>query len=149
VMSPWDPPYIGPDGMAITGIINLPAVFITVMMSLLLIRGTEESAKMNAIVVFLKVAVVLVFIGLGWAYIDPANYTPYIPDNTGVYQHFGWSGIVTGAAVVFFAFIGFDAVSTAAQEAKKSAKGHADWDIGIACDLYDSRCFVRTCDDRS
>jgi APA family basic amino acid/polyamine antiporter len=128
VMSPWDPPYIGPDGMAITGIINLPAVFITVMMSLLLIRGTEESAKMNAIVVFLKVAVVLVFIGLGWAYIDPANYTPYIPDNTGVYQHFGWSGIVTGAAVVFFAFIGFDAVSTAAQEAKNPQR---DMPIGI------------------
>ncbi|MFM7340745.1 MAG: hypothetical protein ACKO2H_11600, partial [Bacteroidota bacterium] len=100
VMSPWDPPYILPDGSSVTGIINLPAVFITVMMSLLLIRGTEESARTNAVVVFLKVAVVLVFIGLGWAYINPANYTPYIPENTGVYQHFGFTGIITGAAVV-------------------------------------------------
>jgi len=128
LMSPWDPPYAMPDGTLVSGIINLPAVFITVMMSLLLIRGTEESAKTNAIVVFLKVTVVLIFIGLGWSYIDPANYTPYIPDNTGVYQHFGWTGIVTGAAVVFFAFIGFDAVSTAAQEAKNPQK---DMPIGI------------------
>jgi APA family basic amino acid/polyamine antiporter len=127
-MSPWETPIPMPDGTLIHGIINLPAVFITVMMSLLLIRGTEESAKMNGIVVGLKLAVVLVFIGLGWFYINPANYTPYIPENTGVFQHFGWSGIVTGAAVVFFAFIGFDAVSTAAQEAKNPQR---DMPIGI------------------
>jgi APA family basic amino acid/polyamine antiporter len=126
-MSPWEHITL-PDGTTVSGLLNLPAVFITVMMSLLLIRGTEESAKTNAIVVGLKVAVVLIFIGLGWNYINPANYTPYIPANTGVFEHFGWTGIVTGAAVVFFAFIGFDAVSTAAQEAKNPQK---DMPIGI------------------
>jgi len=73
--------------------------------------------------VILKVAVVLVFIALGWSHIDPQNYVPYIPENTGNYENFGWTGIATGAAVVFFAFIGFDAVSTAAQEAKNPQKG--------------------------
>jgi APA family basic amino acid/polyamine antiporter len=97
-------------------------------MSLILIRGTKESARLNNFVVILKVAVVLAFIFLGWAYINPANYDPYIPDNTGKFEHYGWTGVVTGAAVVFFAFIGFDAVSTAAQEAKNPQK---DMPIGI------------------
>jgi APA family basic amino acid/polyamine antiporter len=100
------------------GIINLPAVFIVVCMSLLLVRGTRESAGVNAVIVILKVAVVLVFIALGWSYIDPANLTPYIPENTGTFGHFGWSGVLQGAGIIFFAYIGFDAVSTAAQEAK-------------------------------
>lgn len=100
------------------GIINLPAVFIIVLMSLLLLRGTSGSAKVNAIIVCLKVAVVLVFILLGWGYINNDNYVPYIPDNTGTFGEYGFSGIIRAAAVVFFAYIGFDAVSTAAQEAK-------------------------------
>lgn len=112
------------DGTIIDGgMINLPAVIIVFILSFVLLRGTEGSALMNNILVVVKVAVVLVFIALGWSHIDPANYTPYIPANTGNYENFGWSGIATGAAVVFFAFIGFDAVSTAAQEAKNPQKG--------------------------
>ena len=110
------------------GLINLPAVFIVVLVSLLLIRGTRESAAVNAIIVILKVAVVLIFIILGWKYINTSNYHPYIPDNTGDFGHFGFSGIIRAAAIVFFAYIGFDAVSTAAQEAKNPKK---DMPIGI------------------
>lgn len=100
------------------GVINLPAVFIVACMSLLLARGTQESAVVNSIIVVLKVAVVLVFISLGWKYIHPENFTPFIPENTGAFGHFGWSGVLQGAGIIFFAYIGFDAVSTAAQEAK-------------------------------
>jgi len=110
------------------GIINLPAVFIIVLMSLLLIRGTKESAFVNGIIVALKISVVLVFIFLGWKYINTANYNPYIPDNTGKFGDFGFSGIIRAAAIVFFAYIGFDAVSTAAQEAKNPKR---DMPIGI------------------
>src|SRR5215213_9580952 len=106
-LGPWD-----------GGIINLPAVFIIVLMSLLLIKGTKESATVNGFIVALKIAVVLIFIFLGWKYINNANYNPYIPDNTGTFGNFGFSGIIRAAAIVFFAYIGFDAVSTAAQEAK-------------------------------
>jgi APA family basic amino acid/polyamine antiporter len=95
---------------------------------LLLIKGTQESASVNAIIVTLKVAVVLIFIILGWKYINTSNYHPYIPDNTGEFGHFGFSGIIRAAAIVFFAYIGFDAVSTAAQEAKNPKK---DMPIGI------------------
>lgn len=110
------------------GVINVPAVCIIVLVSLLLIKGTSESAKVNAIIVTLKVSVVLIFIILGWKYINTDNYHPYIPDNTGVFGHFGFSGIIRAAAIVFFAYIGFDAVSTAAQEAKNPKK---DMPIGI------------------
>ncbi len=126
MMSPFESMTVG--GVEIHGIMNLPAVFITVLMSLILIRGMQESAKFNGFVVVLKVTVVLAFIVLGWSYIDPANYTDYIPANTGQFENFGWTGIMTGAAVVFFAFIGFDAVSTAAQEAKNPQR---DMPIGI------------------
>ncbi|MEJ7739983.1 MAG: amino acid permease [Chitinophagaceae bacterium] len=110
------------------GIVNLPAVFIVVIVSLLLIKGTQESASVNAVIVGLKVAVVLTFIFLGWKYINNSNYTPYIPDNNGTFGEFGFSGIIRAAAIVFFAYIGFDAVSTAAQEAKNPKK---DMPIGI------------------
>jgi basic amino acid/polyamine antiporter, APA family len=116
-VGPWD-----------GGIINLPAVFIIVLMSLLLIKGTKESAFVNAIIVALKITVVLVFIILGWKYINNANYTPYIPDNSGNFGDFGFSGIIRAAAIVFFAYIGFDAVSTAAQEAK-NPKRDMPWGI--------------------
>jgi len=116
-VGPWD-----------GGIVNLPAVFIIVLMSLLLIKGTKESAFVNAIIVALKIAVVLIFIILGWKYINTANYNPYIPDNTGKFGDFGFSGIIRAAAIVFFAYIGFDAVSTAAQEAKNPKR---DMPIGI------------------
>jgi basic amino acid/polyamine antiporter, APA family len=105
------------------GGINLPAVVIVSLLSLMLIRGTKESASLNNILVIVKVAVVIIFIALGWKFINPANHTPYIPANTGVKGEFGISGIAAGAALVLFAFIGFDAVSTAAQEAKNPQKG--------------------------
>jgi len=114
------------------GYMNLPALFILLLITLLLIKGTSESAKVNAIIVFVKVAIVLAFIVIGWQFIEPANHTPYlIPDGVvgheGPFQH-GWGGVLGGAAIVFFAFIGFDAVSTAAQEAKNPKR---DMPIGI------------------
>jgi len=100
------------------GIVNLPAAMIIVLMSLLLIRGTEGSSRVNAVIVAMKVAVVLIFVFLGWKFINSDNYIPYIPENTGTWGQFGFSGIIRAAALVFFAYIGFDAVSTAAQETK-------------------------------
>lgn len=114
------------------GIINIPAVGIVMLMSLILMRGTRESALVNGIIVLLKVTVVLVFITVGWQYIRPENYTPYIPENTGKFGEFGFSGIIRAAAIVFFAYIGFDAVSTAAQEAKNPKR---DMPIGILLSL--------------
>ncbi|HEY0656249.1 MAG TPA: amino acid permease [Chryseosolibacter sp.] len=101
------------------GIMNLPAVVIILLLSLVLIRGVKGSSFVNGIIVIVKVGIVLLFIGFGWSYINPDNFVPYIPANTsGVSGEFGWTGILAGAGVVFFAFIGFDAVSTAAQESK-------------------------------
>ena len=97
---------------------NLPATFIVVVMSVVLMKGIRESAMLNAVLVALKLFVIFAFIGLGWHYINPANHQPFIPPNTGGFGHFGWSGIFRGSAVIFFAYIGFDAVSTASQEAK-------------------------------
>jgi APA family basic amino acid/polyamine antiporter len=105
------------------GIVNAPAILILFAMTLLLMKGTAESATVNAIIVAIKVAIVLVFIVVGWKFVNPANHTPFlIPDNfdaehAGVFKH-GWGGLLGGAGIVFFAFIGFDAVSTAAQETK-------------------------------
>ena len=110
------------------GIINLPAMFIIVAVSCLLIIGISESARVNAVIVVVKVAIVLVVIFVGYSYVKPENYVPFIPPNTGVSGEFGWSGIMRGAGVIFFAYIGFDAVSTAAQEAKKPQR---DMPIGI------------------
>jgi basic amino acid/polyamine antiporter, APA family len=125
--SPFEPLKL-PDGTLIHGIINLPAVFIICVISLLLMVGIKESARVNGVIVVIKVAVVIVFVWIGWAYINKANYTPFIPPNTGTTGEFGWSGIIRGAGVIFFAYIGFDAVSTAAQEARKPQK---DMPIGI------------------
>lgn len=111
------------DGSVLNGMINLPAIFIVCALSLLLIKGTQESAFMNSILVALKVVVVLVFIAIGWHFINPQNHHPFIPQNSGVWGEYGWSGVFRGAAVVFFAYIGFDAVSTAAQESKNPKKG--------------------------
>jgi APA family basic amino acid/polyamine antiporter len=117
------------------GIVNLPAVLIIFLLTLLLIRGMAESAIVNNVIVIIKVAIVLLIIGLGWHYINPAFHTPYmIPANAGTVKvstgiinyadtfNHGWLGVLRGASVVFFAFIGFDAVSTAAQEAKNPQK---------------------------
>ena len=120
------------NGVTTSGIMNLPALVILLLLTLLLIKGTQESALVNAVIVFIKVAIVLVFIAVGWQFINADNHTPYmIPE--GVKGHegfftFGWGGVLRGASIVFFAFIGFDAVSTAAQEAKNPAR---DMPIGI------------------
>ena len=116
------------DGSTVNGIINIPAALVVILMTAILIRGTKGSAIVNGIIVFLKVGVVLVFIALGWQYIDPANYHPYIPENTGTFGQFGWSGVLRGAGLVFFVFIGFDAVAASAQETKNPAR---DLPIGI------------------
>ena len=110
------------------GIVNIPAALIVVLMSLFLIRGTEGSSIFNGFIVFLKVAVILIFVVLGWKYINAENYVPYIPANTGTLGEFGLSGVLRGAAIVFFAFLGFDAVSTAAQETKNPKR---DMPVGI------------------
>jgi APA family basic amino acid/polyamine antiporter len=117
-----------PDGRMLRGMVNLPAVFIIVVISLILMAGIKESARANAVIVVIKLAVVAVFIGLGWLYINRANYTPFIPPNEGQFGRFGFSGIMAGAGTIFFAYIGFDAVSTAAQEARNPQK---DMPIGI------------------
>jgi len=121
IASPWQPVRLA-DGSTVYGVINLPAVLIVCALSLLLIVGIQESARLNELMVLLKVSVVLVFILGGWAYMKPVNHTPFIPPNTGSFGEFGYSGIVRGAGIIFFAFIGFDAVSTAAQEAKNPQK---------------------------
>lgn len=115
------------------GIANLPAAAIVIVMSLFLVRGTQESAWANGLIVFLKVAVILIFVVLGWQYINMDNYTPYLPANTGDMGAFGISGIFRGAAIVFFAFLGFDAVSTAAQETKNPKR---DMPFGILMSLF-------------
>lgn len=114
------------------GIVNIPAFLIVVLMSIFLIRGTEGSSIFNGIVVFLKVSVIAIFVVLGWKYINADNYTPYIPANTGTLGEYGLSGVLRGAAIVFFAFLGFDAVSTAAQETKNPKR---NMPIGILVSL--------------
>src|SRR5688500_4057569 len=110
------------------GIFNLPAAFIALMVTALRVVGIKESASTNAAIVLIKVTVVLLFIAFGVSFVNADNWSPFIPENTGTFGEYGWSGIVRGAAVVFFAYIGFDAVSTAAQEAKNPQR---DMPIGI------------------
>jgi APA family basic amino acid/polyamine antiporter len=112
----------------LNAILNIPAMFVIAFISILLLIGIQESAKFNNIMVIIKVFVILLFIGIGFMFVNKANWHPFIPENTGEWGHFGWSGIFRGAAVIFFAYIGFDAVSTAAQEAKNPQR---DMPIGI------------------
>ena len=112
--------------------INLPAILITVLVTGILVRGIRESARFNAVIVFLKVTVVLLFIGFTIRYVKPENWEPFIPENKGTFGKYGWSGILQGATTVFFAYIGFDAVSTAAQECKRPQR---DLPIGILVSL--------------
>lgn len=107
-----------PDGSTTHALFNLPAVVIVAILTAMLIAGTKESARLNNIMVAVKLTVVVAFIGLGAAYVKTGNWHPFIPTNDGSFGHYGWSGILRGSSVVFFAFIGFDAVSTAAQEAR-------------------------------
>jgi APA family basic amino acid/polyamine antiporter len=116
------------DGSTTTAVFNVPAVFIVAEVTTLHVVGIRESANVNNVIVVIKLAVVVLFIVLAAPHIDPANWHPFIPPNTGAREHFGTSGIVAGAGIVFFAYIGFDAVSTAAQEARNPQR---DMPIGI------------------
>jgi len=124
---PWETA-MQADGAAVQGMFNLPAAFIALLITTLLILGIKESANFNNIVVIVKVTVVLTFIAVGALYLNPANWHPFMPENTGKFGQFGWTGVLHGAGIIFFAFIGFDAVSTAAQEAKNPQR---DMPIGI------------------
>lgn len=104
------------------GIVNLPAALVVCIMSIFLIRGTKQSAWVNNMIVAIKLSIIALFIIMGWRYINTENYTPYVPANTGTFGEYGWSGILRGAGIVFFAFLGFDSVSTAAQETKNPAR---------------------------
>jgi APA family basic amino acid/polyamine antiporter len=114
----------GIDGWAFSGsIINFPAVFIVGIVTAFLIGGVRQSALVNNIIVAIKVGVILLFVGFGISYIDVSNWTPYIPENvSGNFGEYGWSGILRGAAVVFYAYLGFDALSTTAQETRNPQK---------------------------
>jgi APA family basic amino acid/polyamine antiporter len=115
-----------------TAVFNLPAVIIIFAITALLVAGVKESASFNTIIVLVKLAVVLLFIGAAvWA-VKPSNWHPFIPLNTGITGHFGWTGVMSGAGVIFFAYIGFDAVSTAAQESRNPQR---DMPIGIITSL--------------
>ena len=114
------------------GIVNLPAIFLILVLTALLVVGIKESARFNNFVVFLKLIIVFLVIGFGFMFVNKANWSPFIPPNTGEFGQYGWSGIVRAAGVVFFAYIGFDAVSTAAQEAKNPQR---DMPIGMLASL--------------
>lgn len=120
-------------GIQLSGaIINLPAVFIVALMTALLVVGIRESAKLNTWIVLIKICVIFLFILFGLSHINPQNWTPFIPPNQGGFGHYGWSGILRGSGVIFFAYIGFDAVSTAAQETKNPQR---NMPIGILASL--------------
>jgi len=116
------------DGATTTAVFNLPAVLIIIAVTALLVIGIKESANVNAVIVIVKVAVVILVIIVGSMFIVQANWHPFIPPNTGTFGQYGWSGVLRGAGVIFFAYIGFDAVSTAAQETKNPRR---DMPIGI------------------
>ena len=121
--------YSTAEGLSRTGaLLNVPAIFLIAVLTTLLVVGIKESARFNNVIVVVKVAIVLLVIGFGFMFVNSDNWTPFIPPNTGEFGQFGWSGIVRGAGVIFFAYIGFDAVSTAAQEAKNPQR---DMPIGI------------------
>jgi APA family basic amino acid/polyamine antiporter len=112
--------------------LNLPAVLLVLLVTALLVVGIKESARVNNVIVAVKVAIVLLVIVFGFQHVQPANWHPLIPRNQGEFGKFGWSGVLRASAVVFFAYIGFDAVSTAAQEAKNPQR---DMPRGILASL--------------
>ncbi|MFN4017710.1 MAG: amino acid permease [Reyranella sp.] len=116
------------DGTTATAIANLPAAAIVAFLTILLVRGTRESALVNNLMVTLKLIVILAFIGLGLGHISAANWHPFVPPNAGTFGTFGWSGVLHGASVVFITYIGFDAVSNCAQEARRPQR---DMPLGI------------------
>ncbi|MGD0537634.1 MAG: amino acid permease [Verrucomicrobiota bacterium] len=121
------------EGWVSTGaVLNIPAMVVVAVITILLIIGIKESATFNNVIVAVKLAVIFLFIGIGVAYINRQNWHPFIPENIGTWGQFGWSGVLRAAGVIFFAYIGFDSVSTAAQEAKNPQR---DMPIGILCSL--------------
>lgn len=120
------------DGSTVTGLVNVPAILIVLAVTLLVILGIRESAGTNAAIVLVKVSVILLFIGFGASFVAVENWTPVIPPNTGRFGEYGLSGVLRGAGVIFFAYIGFDAVSTAAQEARNPQR---DMPLGILASL--------------
>lgn len=127
--------YNGATFEATGSMVNLPAVVLILIMTALLVVGMQESAKFNNLIVFVKVAIVLLVIGFGFQYVNTANWIPFIPAEeivSGGSTKYGWQGIVAGAAIVFFSYIGFDAISTAAQEAKNPQR---DMPIGMLASL--------------
>src|SRR6266540_4403594 len=125
-------PVVLVDGSAATAVLNLPAALISLAVTILLVIGIRESARVNAAIVIVKVAVVLLIIGVGSMFISTDYWHPFLPPATGEFGAFGWSGVLRGAGVIFFAYIGFDAVSTAAQEARNPQR---DMPIGIFASL--------------
>ena len=116
-------------GLNFTGaLLNVPAMFVVALMSTILVIGIKESARVNNLIVMLKLTIIFLIVAVGLSHINPDNWKPFIPPNTGEWGTFGWSGVLRGAGLVFFAYIGFDAVSTAAQEAKNPQK---DMPFGI------------------
>jgi APA family basic amino acid/polyamine antiporter len=121
------------DGSAARGLFNLPAALSVLAVSALLVTGIRSSARVNTTIVVVKLAVLVLFVVCGAAYVRPENWTPFVPPNAGEFGQFGWSGVLRGAGVIFFAYIGFDAVSTAAQEAKNPQR---DMPVGILASLF-------------
>ena len=135
------------DGMMVHGLVNLPAILVIVAASALLMIGIRESARVNGAIVLVKLAVVLIVIGVGLFYVKGQNYVPFLPENTGTFGEYGWSGVMRAAGVVFFAYVGFDAVSTAAQEAKNPQRNMMIGILGslaICTILYIAFAFVLT-----
>jgi APA family basic amino acid/polyamine antiporter len=135
------------NGSQVHGIINVPAVLIIMIISTLLMLGIKESAIVNDVIVVIKLIVVLTFIAVGFHYIKPSNYVPFIPPNTGTLGEFGISGVMRAAGIIFFAYIGFDTVSTAAQESRNPQRDIPRGIIGslIICTiLYILFSFVLT-----
>ena len=126
----------GPGGSP-SGIVNLPAVVIVALLTTLLVLGTQNSSRLNNIMVAVKLVVVVAFIAVGAFFVSPGHWHPFIPDNAGEFGHFGLSGVLRGSAVVFFAYIGFDAVSTAAQEARNPQRDMSRGILGslVICTL--------------
>lgn len=141
-------PFTYENGWIATGaILNFPAVFIVALITTILVFGIKESVRVNNIIVIIKVVVILLFIGFGLSYIDKGNYVPFIPENTGEFGKYGWSGIFRAAGIIFLAYLGFDAISTVAQETKNPQKDMAVGILGslaIVSVLYISVSLVLT-----
>jgi len=116
------------DGSTMTALFNLPAAVVVLAITALLVVGVKESARTNTVIVFIKLAVLILFVAVAARHVRPHLWQPFVPANTGIFGEFGWSGIVRGAGIIFFAYIGFDAVSTAAQESRNPQR---DLPIGI------------------